>query len=124
MQAPTLAPAPIPVTLTILSKHQSSGTSQIVNAATDLQLYGAGASSPSSVYQWSTPNASLLPVSSCLSSVGPYLSVAAQCLSAGSTYVLRMTLTGGDSTQVSASRLPHISPLQMALEGAIRSLNR
>jgi hypothetical protein len=91
LQAPTQAPTPLPVALTITSAHLPSGGGFLVSSHQDLQLYSP-TNFNGSVYNWTSPNITALDPLTCLTAAGPYLTVPSTCLRVGLTYTLRLRL--------------------------------
>lgn len=108
-QVPTLAPTQLPVGITVLSPSRQSGGTLWVGKQAGLQLFSPTIADQ---YNWSTSNTSVLPVQSCMTSAGPYLSIEPTCLMQGGTYVLRLSVrTAGirGHAQVRASALSPLS---------------
>lgn len=94
LQLPTQAPTALPVSISVLSPwhRPSANGSVLVNALDTLRLQGASATAPPSAqYNWSTANTSALPPS-CLTIMGPYLSVPSTCLGVGSKYIFQLSV--------------------------------
>jgi hypothetical protein len=92
---PTSAPTPVPAPLIIINRYRYSSQRgvNLMNDDDALRIESLTPPSLTVAYNWSTPNATLLP---CLSTAGPFFSVSSSCLLMGPRYSVQLWVGRSD----------------------------